>query len=36
MNRETLKRIIFDQHQVIKDAVIIDRDVVLEKTLIMY
>lgn len=31
MNRETLKRIIFDQHQVIKDAVIIDRDVVLEK-----
>jgi len=31
MNREILKRIIFDQHQVIKDAVIIDRNVVLEK-----
>ena len=31
MNRETLKRIIFDQHQVIKDAVIIDRNIVLEK-----
>ena len=31
MNHETLKRIIFDQHQVIKGAVIIDRNIVLEK-----
>ena len=31
MNHETLKRITFDQHQVIKGAVIIDRNIVLEK-----
>ena len=31
MNHKTLKRIIFDQHQVIKCAVIIDRNIVLEK-----
>lgn len=31
MNHETLKKIIFDQHQVIRDAVIVDRDVVLER-----
>ena len=31
MNHKTLKRIIFDQHQVIKYAVIIDRNIVLEK-----
>lgn len=31
MNHETLKRIIFDQHQVIKGSVIIDRNIVLEK-----
>ena len=31
MDRNLLKRIIFDQHQVIKDAIIIDRDIELEK-----
>lgn len=31
MNHEIIKKIIFDQHQVIKDAVIVDRDVYLEK-----
>ena len=31
MNREILKRVIFDQHEVIKNAVIVKRDVVLEK-----
>lgn len=30
MNREVLKRVIQDQHQVIKDAVIVDRDIELE------
>ena len=31
MNKEVLKRVIYDQHQVIRDAVIIDRDIELEK-----
>lgn len=31
MNHETIKKVIFDQHQVIKDASIVERDVVLEK-----
>ena len=31
MNHEIIKKVIFDQHQVIKDAVIVDRDIVLEK-----
>ncbi len=31
MNKEILKKIIYDQHQVIRDAVIVDRDVELEK-----
>lgn len=31
MNHDLLKRIIFDQHQVIKDTVIVERDVSLEK-----
>ena len=31
MNHETIKRIIFDQHQVIRDTVIVKRDVVLER-----
>ena len=30
MNHEVLKRVIQDQHQVIKDAVIVDRDIELE------
>lgn len=32
MNKETLKRIIYDQHQVIRDTIIVDRDVELEKS----
>lgn len=32
MNKETLKRIIYDQHQVIRDTIIVDRDVKLEKS----
>ena len=31
MNHELLKRIIYDQHQVIKDAIIVDRNIELEK-----
>lgn len=31
MNHEVIKKVIFDQHQVIKDTVIVDRDIVLEK-----
>ena len=31
MNKDILKKIIYDQHQVIKDAVIVDRDIELEK-----
>ena len=31
MNHEIIKKVIFDQHQVIKDAVIVDRDITLEK-----
>jgi len=31
MNHDILKKVIFDQHQVIKDAVIVDRDIELEK-----
>ena len=31
MNHEIIKKVIFDQHQVIKDAVIVDRDIILEK-----
>lgn len=31
MNHEIIKKVIFDQHQVIKDATIVERDIVLEK-----
>lgn len=31
MNHDILKRIIFDQHQVIRDSIIVDRDITLEK-----
>ena len=31
MNKDTLKKIIYDQHQVIRDTVIVDRDIELEK-----
>lgn len=31
MNHQVIKKVIFDQHQVIKDAVIVDRDIKLEK-----
>ena len=31
MNHEVIKKVIFDQHQVIKDASIVDRDIALEK-----
>ena len=31
MNHEIIKRVIADQHQVIKDAVIVDRDIELER-----
>ena len=31
MNHDLLKRIIFDQHQVIRDTAIVERDVVLER-----
>ena len=31
MNKEILKKVIYDQHQVIRDAVIVDRDIELEK-----
>ena len=31
MNHEIIKKVIFDQHQVIKDSVIVERDIVLEK-----
>ena len=31
MNHEIIKKVIFDQHQVIKDSVIVDRDIALEK-----
>ena len=31
MNHEILKKIIFDQHQIIRDSIIFDREVVLEK-----
>lgn len=31
MNHEILKKVIYDQHQVIKDSIIVDRDIVLEK-----
>lgn len=31
MNHEVIKRVIYDQHQVIKDAEIVNRDIVLEK-----
>ncbi len=31
MNKETLKKVIYDQHQVIRDTVIVDRDIELEK-----
>lgn len=30
MNKEILKKIIYDQHQVIQDTIIVDRDVELE------
>ena len=33
MDTNILKKIIFDQHQVIKDAVIIDRDIELESNI---
>lgn len=31
MNHEILKRVIYDQHQVIKDSIIVDREIFLEK-----
>lgn len=31
MNHDILKRIIFDQHEVIRNSKIVDRDIVLEK-----
>ena len=31
MNHEIIKKVIFDQHQVIKDATIVERDITLEK-----
>lgn len=31
MNHEILKKVIHDQHQVIKDSIIVDREIVLEK-----
>ena len=31
MDKSTLKKIIYDQHQVIKDAVIVERTIELEK-----
>ena len=31
MNHEIIKKVIFDQHQVIKDSVIVERDIILEK-----
>ena len=31
MNHEIIKKVIFDQHQVIKDSVIVERDIVLER-----
>lgn len=31
MNKETLKKVIYDQHQVIRDTVIVERDIELEK-----
>lgn len=31
MNKETLKKVIYDQHQVIRDTVIVKRDIELEK-----
>ena len=31
MNHDILKRVIFDQHQVIREAVIVERDIYLEK-----
>ena len=31
MNHEIIKKVIFDQHQVIKDATIVERDIILEK-----
>lgn len=30
MNHEILKKVIYDQHQVIKDSIIVDREIVLE------
>ncbi len=32
MNKEILKKVIYDQHQVIRDTVIVDRDIELEKS----
>ena len=31
MNHELLKKVIYDQHQVIKDTIIVERDIELEK-----
>ena len=31
MDKEVLKRVIYGQHQVIRDATIVDRDFVFEK-----
>ena len=31
MNKETLKKVIYDQHQVIRETVIVERDIELEK-----
>lgn len=32
MNHEIIKKVIFDQHQVIKESIIVERDIVLEKS----
>ena len=31
MNHEIIKKVILNKHQVIKDAIIVDRDITLEK-----
>lgn len=31
MNHEVIKKVIFDQHQVIKEALIVEREFVFEK-----
>lgn len=36
MNHDVIKRVIFDQYQVIIDTVIVNRDIVLEKMQMTY